>query len=59
MKMLNQEQRERMKSKRLSEMLLLYDIAEKLNCKSSDISAAQTGKPIHDEVYTAIIDWLG
>ncbi|OAB36995.1 hypothetical protein PMSD_09975 [Paenibacillus macquariensis subsp. defensor] len=58
MKQLDEDQRERMYSKRHYELTNMVEVAVKLNCKHEHIVQAQIGEPIPTEVYDAVIQWL-
>lgn len=59
MMLLSEEKRDRMYSKRHAELINMPELAVKLNCKHEHIVAAQIGKMIPDDVYEAVVQWIG
>lgn len=55
---LNADYIDKLWSKRKQYLINLPELAVMLNCKHEHMVQAQMGKPVPDDVYKAVVDWL-
>jgi chemotaxis regulatin CheY-phosphate phosphatase CheZ len=59
MQTLSEDEIDKLWSRRKQYLINMPELAVMLNCQHTDIVLAQMGKPVPDEVYSAITTWLG
>jgi hypothetical protein len=55
---LNNEQINKLWSKRKFYLINLHELATMLNCRHEHIANAQIGKDVPSDVYNAVVDWI-